>query len=48
LQFLVHPSTRQFPRDIFCNPGPEHVSGKNTIGVGLHQDNMWLRYHFEV
>ena len=40
LQFLVHPSTRVFPQDIFCNPGPDNVSGKNVIGVGLRNDNM--------
>lgn len=40
LQFLVYPATRVFPRDLFCNPGPDNVSGQNIIGVGLHKDNM--------
>lgn len=40
LQFMVHPSTRDFPCDIFCNPGKDNTSGRNIIGVGLHADNM--------
>jgi len=38
-QFLVHPATREFPRDVFCNPGGENVTGTNIVGVGTSRDH---------
>jgi len=38
-QFLVHPASREFPRDVFCNPDGANTSGSNIVGVGTSRDH---------